>query len=258
MFDSKKEKGFIPLIILIAIGAIIFGAGAYLVRQQLSKTKKESRTTIGEEKIKRQIETKTSLPAPTPVPKVELSKEQFSYQPEKQESVGSQNVNPPGFTINPPTGYTQQTNPAYKVIFFSPEKDKERVANVGDYKLPARVLVNMLSLESLPGFSELEKKANFSEGKMLELIDETTIIDVKSSVILKDEPTKLAGQECRILEYKASSLVGGKFEVWEHVYSYMFIKNKHLVVISGGSLESAWTKRAPEIIASLNTFTFSD
>lgn len=258
MFDLKKEKGFIPLIVLIAMGLVIFGSGAYLVRQQLTKTNKENKTTIGEEKIKKQTETITSLPTPTSSPKVELSKEQFSYQPEKQESVGSQNVNPPGFTINPPAGYTKQTNPADKVLFFSPEKDKERIANIGDYKLPARVLVNMLSLESLPGFSELEKKANFSESKMLELIDEVSIFDVKSSVILKDESTKLAGQECRILEYKASSLAGGKFEVWEHVYSYMFIKNKHLILVTGGSLESAWTKRAPEIIASLNTFSFLD
>lgn len=231
MINVKKHQSFIPVVVSTVAGlAIITTGGGYLIKQQF--TGQENKFVLG-------VKNKTANP--------------FIY---KSESVDNQNVNLPGFTINPPAGYTKQTNPNYKVLFFSSKKDEQRIANVGTYKLPARILVNILDLSSQSGFSELEKRADYSDDKMLKAIDAISIIDVKNSVVIQDTLTELAGQPCRILEYKASTLYGGKYEISEHVYMQLFIKNKYLVVASGGSLESAWKKRALEIKASLNTFSF--
>ncbi len=56
MGKLKYQLGFIPLIILIAIGVVVVAGGTYIVRNQFVKIGKSGKAALDTEKIQKQLQ----------------------------------------------------------------------------------------------------------------------------------------------------------------------------------------------------------
>lgn len=258
-FKNKKrqQKGFAPLIVLVIVGVVALATGASIyLKKQLSKNRPstslktdKSSQTLPSQQLKEQEEENVIS-----TPKLESNKYVFEAAPSLE--LQEQELKEPSFTINPPADWTQVSDPELKVLFSSPQQDKEILSSTKGYASPARLGVRLIPLENIPNYDKVTQQADYSDNKFLSLIDNVSITDVGNAVMINDELTNLGGQETRLLEYNASFTTPSGFEVWEHTYSYIFVKNRYLVIVSGASLDSAWNKRVATIKASLNTFAF--
>src|SRR3989344_1507070 len=121
----KLLPGFIPLIILIIAGIVIAGAGGtYVVRKQFVKKGQSGKAALDEKKISQQLKNPIPLEAPSPDPTPQLAPSQYQYEPEKT-SDSEKDGQEPGFTINPPSGWSQKSSASVKIGFLAPEQDEE-------------------------------------------------------------------------------------------------------------------------------------
>ena len=236
----KLLPGIIPLIILIIAGIVIAGAGGtYIVRKQFIKKGQSGKAALDEKKISKQLNNPVELESPSPEPTPQLAPIQYKYEPEVTSGDQTQQ---PGFTINPPSGWTQENFGTSEAAFFSPDKDKEDAEPPLVYTQPANIQIN---LEEIPAGSTL---LDAEEGIIKYVQARTT----NYQVIAKGETT-FANQDGRFYEFNANT----EYSV-EHVIIYYTIKNNYLVQASGHALDSAWSNRAGVLKASIGSFRFTD
>lgn len=256
----KNQAGFIPLIALIIAGIVVASAGGvYVVRKEFIKKGQSGKAALNEEKIKIQLKEGSPLASPTPEPEKQLTPTVYKYEPQKassQTSSSSQNSISevePGFTINPPSGWQQSSEPEVDVFFASPNKDEEKAEGNLIYTQPANIQIGIDFMENYDKYS-----ASLSQSKIL---DEVIASDIKQGILgdskisyINDQRTTLNGQEAHLLEFTSDNQQGVK----EHVFLYVLIKNKHGVIVSGHAIDSAWSKRAGILKSSIQTFKFTD
>ena len=239
---KKLLPGIIPLFILIAIGVVLAGAGGvYVVRKEFIKRGQSGKAALDEKKIQQQLKNPVSLEAPSPEPTPQLAPTQYTYEP--AETSGSEDEQEPKFTINPPSGWSQKSSADIKVGFVAPEQDEEPAEPPLVYQYSASVQV---AIRKLP------------EGATLAQAVDATIDWYKSQstnvqIISKNAAT-FAGQEAQSIEL----LVDYEYGVKLRVINYIMIKNGYVVGAAGLALDSAWSKRAGTIQASVNSFRFTD
>lgn len=248
----KLLPGIIPLFILIAIGVVLAGAGGvYVVRKEFIKRGQSGKAALDEKKIAEQLKNPAPLESPSPEPTPQLAPVQYKYEP--AESQNSTEAQAPVFTINPPAGWSKEEKQR-GVMFKSPEDDEEDLEPPLIWYQPANIQVIVDFLDNYDTF----KQQGYSESKML---DTVVNVDLKQKlygsrnpVYLTDQRTTFAGQEAHLLEMKVRLDNG----VSERAMTYVMIKNKHAVLVSGHALDSAWSKRAATLKSSLSTFRFTD
>ena len=236
----KLLPGIIPLFILIAIGVVLAGAGGvYVVRKEFIKRGQSGKAALDEKKISEQLKNPVELESPSPEPTPQLAPAQYNYEPEKTSAGQNQQ---PRFAINPPSGWNQENFGTSEATFFSPDKDKEDAEPPLVYTQPANIQIN---LEEIPEGSTL---LDAEEG-ILEYVQSQAKIH---QVISKGETT-FANQAGRFYEFTADTE-----NTVEHIIIYYTIKNNYLVQVSGHALDSAWSKRAGVLKASIGSFKFTD
>lgn len=239
----KLLPGILPIFILIAIGVVLAGAGGvYVVRKEFIKRGQSGKAALDEKKISEQLKNPVPLEAPSPEPTPQLAPSQFQYEPEKT-SASEEETQEPGFTINPPSGWSQESSANIKVGFVAPEQDEE----------PAEPpLVYMYSASVQIAVRKLPEGATFQQA-----IDATIdgYRDQASNVqIISNRPTTFAGQEGQVIELTAEQEFGHKIRA----INYLTTKNGYAVGVGGLVLDSAWSKKAGTINASINSFRFTD
>ena len=236
----KLLPGIIPLFILITIGVVLAGAGGvYVVRKEFIKKGQSGKAALDEKKISQQLKNPVELESPSPEPTHQLAPVQYKYEPEKTSGGQTQQ---PGFTINPPSGWTQEDFGNSEAAFFSPDKDKEDAEPPLVYTQPANIQIN---LEEIPEGSSLLE----AEEGIVEYVQAQT----KSYQIIAKGETTFANQAGRFYEFTADTE-----NTVEHIIIYYTIKNNYLVQVSGHALDSAWSKRASVLKASIGSFKFTD
>jgi len=242
MSAQKLSLGFIPLIILIAVGIIIAGAGgAYIVRNQFVKTGKSGKAALDEKKIQQQIENPTSLPTLTPTPTSELAPQSYTYQPPVNQG---QTANEPGFTIKPPAGWNQVSSQPTSggFLFEGPTKDKTE----GEDGLVVSASPTItIQISKVPSAGNLDNLGQY--------LKEKAEADYEKVTFISETATTFANQEARFFE---SILF--KQGVGIHSIDYALIKNGYALIVTGAALDSAWDKHEAIIKTSLNTFAFTE
>src|SRR3990170_124720 len=141
----KLLPGIIPLFILIAIGVVLAGAGGvYVVRKEFIKRGQSGKAALDEKKITEQLKNPVPLESPSPEPTPQLAPVQYKYEP---DATSGDQTQQPAFTINPPSGWTQENFATSEAAFFSPDKDKEDAEPPLVYTQPANIQIN---LEEIP------------------------------------------------------------------------------------------------------------
>jgi len=242
MSARKLSLGFIPLIILVAVGIIIAGAGGvYIVRNQFVKTGKSGKAALDEKKIQQQIENPTPLPTLTPTPTPQLAPESFTYQPPVTQG---QTTAEPNFTIKPPAGWNKVSSQSTSggVIFEAPTKDKAEGED--GLVVSANPIIN-IQISKASSAGNLDNLGQYLKGK--------AEADYEKVTFLSETTTTFAGQEARFFE---SILF--KQGVGIHSIDYALIKNGYALIVTGAALNSAWDKHESAIKASLNSFAFAE
>lgn len=256
----KNKSGIIPLFILIAVGIVFLAGGAYVVRNEFITKGKTGKPALNEQKVKQQIANPSILPSVSPEPEKQLAPVIYKYQPAETDQKsqpakpGDTSSTPPGFTINPPAGWQQSSQSGIQVIFMSPDKDEEKAEDSLTYTQPANV---QISFDYADNYNQL-----IAQGKTeSEILDTILNNDIKKNAFgsrkisyITEQKTTFAGTDAYLLELNGETQYG----VLEHVKAYLFVKNKWGFYISGHALDSAWSKRAGILNASLNTFRFTD
>lgn len=238
-FSENSQRGVIPIFVLIAIGVAVLTGGTYIVRNEFIKTGESGKAALDEEKIQKQKENPQALPSLSPTPKGELSQGQYTYNPPAAKD-GSASKEP-GFSITAPSGWEKlpPEREVERVVFRSPEIDKEEMEDNLVAKVKPMITVYVSEVEgNLDDFTN-EVIANGQSGY------------TKFQVVSKLK-VKFAGVEAVKLETKFNE----KSRIPMYAQAYLMIKNGYWVEIVGNGLESAWNKRAGEIQSSLNTFKF--
>src|SRR3989344_9801 len=236
----KLLPGIIPLIILIIAGSVIAGAGGtYIVRKQFIKKGQSGKAALDEKKIAQQLNNPVELESPSPKPTPQLAPIQYKYEP---EATSGDQTQQPGFTINPPSGWTQEDFATSEAAFFSPDKDKEDAEPPLVYTQPANIQINL---------EEIPKDATLLDAE--EGIIEYIQARAKNHQVIAKGETTFANQAGRFYEFTAET----EYSV-EHVIIYYTIKNNYLAQASGHALDSAWAKRASVLKASIGSFRFTD
>lgn len=239
----KLLPGIIPLFILIAIGVVLAGAGGtYIVRKEFIKRGQSGKAALDEKKITEQLKNPVPLEAPSPEPKPQLAPSQYQYEPEKT-SASEIKTQEPGFTINPPSGWSQKSSDYIKIGFVAPEQDEEPAEPPLVYMYGASIQIR---INKLP------------EGATLAQVAEATIDGYRNQAsniqVISNTPTTLAGQDSRVIELIAEMTEGHKVRVM----NYVIVKNGYTVGVGGLALDSAWSKRAGTLNASISSFRFTD
>lgn len=253
----KNQKGVFPLFLLIAIGVAVLAGGSYIIREQFVKTGKSGEAEIDKEKVRNQINSPKPLPSLSPSPSAQTQYGAFKYTPttsknDQGSSQTNQTVNQPtaasdtepAFSIYPPSGWSKssQSDSVIKVVFTAAEEDEEVAGEDLKATNKAKIAVNMVkgngsgTLESFVDYFINSSKSGWES------------LEVNSK-----NKTTFAGQSAYKLEMDVFKK-GVNFKT----LSYVFLKGKYGIVVYGGSLESAWNKRAGEIQTSLNSFKFID
>src|SRR3989344_5936591 len=121
----KLLPGILPIFILIAIGVVIAGAGGvYVVRKQFVKKGASGKAALDEKKISEQLKNPIPFDAHSPDPTPLLAPVQYNYEPEKTPD-SEKDTQEPGFTINPPSGWSQKSSASVRVGFLAPQQDEE-------------------------------------------------------------------------------------------------------------------------------------
>src|SRR3990167_3906203 len=239
----KLLPGIIPLFILIAIGVVLAGAGGvYVVRKEFVKRGQSGKAALDEKKISEQLKNPIPLEAPSPDPALQLAPSQYQYEPEKT-SDSEKDGQEPGFTINPPSGWSQKSSASVKIGFLAPQQDEEPAE-------PPLVYMYTASIQTVvnkhPQLATLQQAAD------------ATIDGYKKNEsnvqVISNSPTSFAGQDAQIIELTAEMTEGHKIRV----INYVMVKNGYTVGVGGIALDSAWSKRAGTIKSSINTFSFTE
>lgn len=246
----KNQKGIIPLFVLIAIGIAVLAGGTYLIRNEFVKTGKFDKAEIDKDKVRNQINNPQSLPSLSPTPKTQTQYGAFKYTPSSssnespEKATDSTQDSEPSFSIYPPSGWSKssQSDSVVKVVFLAPEEDEQVAGEDLRAVNKAKVTVNMIkgngsgTLESFVDYFISSSKADWES------------LEVNSKT-----KTTFAGQPAYKLEIDAF-----RKGVTFRTLSYVLVKGKYGIVVYGGSLESAWNKRAQELQTSINSFKFID
>ena len=239
----KLLPGIIPLFILIAIGVVLAGAGGvYVVRKEFIKRGQSGKAALDEKKISEQLKNPIPLEAPSPDPTLQLAPSQYQYEPEKT-SDSEKDGQEPGFTINPPSGWSQKSSASVKIGFLAPEQDEEPAEPPLVYMYTASI---QIVVKKQPQQATLQQAADAT-------IDGYRANESNVQVI-SNSPTSFAGQDAQIIELTAEMTEGHRIRV----INYVMVKNGYTVGVGGLTLDSAWSKRAGTINASINSFKFTD
>ena len=240
---KKLLPGIIPLFILIAIGVVLAGAGGvYVVRKEFIKRGQSGKAALDEKKISEQLKNPIPLEAPSPDPTPQLAPSQYQYEPEKT-SDSEKDGQEPGFTINPPSGWSQKSSASVKIGFLAPEQDEEPAEPPLVYMYTASI---QIVVKKQPQQATLQQAADAT-------IDGYRANESNVQVI-SNSPTSFAGQDAQIIELTAEMTEGHRIRV----INYVMVKNGYTVGVGGLTLDSAWSKRAGTINASINSFKFTD
>ena len=242
----RAQRGVIPLFVLVAIGIAVLVGGGYIIREQFIKTGQSGKSALDEKKIQEQIKNPQTLPSLSPTPKTEVQNGAFKYEPsssgsepDEAQSTSSPDSEP-SFSIYPPSGWDKsgQSDPVVKVVFLSPEEDKEVTGDELEAKNKAKVQVNMVKGN---GSGDLESFVNYfiSSSKS----------GWESFEVNSKAKTTFAGQPAYKIETDAF-----RKGVTFRTLSYVFVKGRFGFAVYGGALKSAWDKRASDINNSLNSF----
>jgi len=240
---KKYLPGIAPLIILIAVGILFAGAGGvYVVNKKFIKTGDSGKAALDQNKINQQLANPESQSPPEENNNFTPVTEPYTFEPELNENTANQNV--PGFTIDPPTGWGSigpQTS-AEIVVFESPDKDEEPGEDDLIVWATARVTVQIIpetQQTDLVTLGEGLAKQSYNQNEVVEILSQGT--------------TTLNGVET----YKIDSTFLNQ-GVTRRNMDYIFIKDGYWVIVSGASLDSAWSTRSGSIQSSLNSFIFTD
>ena len=239
----KLLPGILPIFILIAIGVVIAGAGGvYVVRKQFVKKGASGKAALDEKKISEQLKNPIPLEAPSPDPTPLLAPVQYNYEPEKTPD-SEKDTQEPGFTINPPSGWSQKSSASVRVGFLAPQQDEEPAEPPLVYMYTASI---QIVVKKQPQQATLQQAADAT-------IDGYRANESNVQVI-SNSPTSFAGQDAQIIELTAEMTEGHRIRV----INYVMVKNGYTVGVGGLTLDSAWSKRAGTINASINSFKFTD
>ena len=240
---KKFLPGFIPIIILIIAGIIIAGAGGtYIVRKQFVKKGQSGKAALDEKKISEQLKNPIPLEAPSPDPTLQLAPSQYQYEPEKT-SDSEKDGQEPGFTINPPSGWSQKSSASVKIGFLAPQQDEEPAEPPLVYMYTASI---QIVVNKHPQLATLQQAADATIDGYKK--DESNV------QVISNSPTSFAGQDARVIELTAELTEGHKIRV----INYVIVKNGYTVGVGGIALDSAWSKRSGTLNASINSFKFTD
>lgn len=255
---QKSSSGVIIIpLILFTVGVVVLSGGVYIVREQFVKKGSSGKPALDDYAIKRQIKERANLPN-TPTPTPTLAPERYSYYAKEVIKINSQGtkekVKEPGFTINPPEGWLQGSQAGVTVIFNAPEKDEEAGEPPLTYRQPANIQV---SLDYLENYDQAITPQMTTSQVLDKIVAEFKKVSSSSSsnlTYVQEKRTTFAGQEAHFMEIKAELQHG----IIEHVITYILVKNKYGIQVSGHALDSAWGKRVGTLESSLNTFALTE
>ncbi len=237
------RQGFIPIIVLILAGIVIATGGLFVVREQfIKKATSTAKASLDAKKIEKQIKSGEKFSSTDKKENPSTPANSFTYQPSTTAS-GSVSLAAvePSFSINPPAGWKQENAGGnIKVIFTSPDKDKEALQPPLTYYNNAQIAVVFIKndeAESLSLLAEIRRDKARKDG----------------DVIVSEVPVKVNGQDAIAFESKWRDPKSG---VWFHQLTYMLIPNKGYALLAQGSaIDSSWGKRVAEIENSLKSIT---
>lgn len=259
-----NQTGVIPLVALIIAGVIAVVGGSYIIRNDLLNTNKIT-NKVGKETEKTNSTKSSTSQKSTPIPK--LAGKPFTYNPPQNTSSNTQTSKEPAFTITPPAGWVVDTSDDsgyakfIRAGFAAPEEDKIEIDPVTKafMRLPASVKVLIAPADHSLQLQELIDVANEDvrkTGSTRISSKEITIGGIRGysqelktpfkNVILTKNVTGTDKEEKGSLKESA----------WRHQIDYIFAIDNFSVYIIGSALEEAWSKRADEIKASLDSFNF--
>lgn len=269
MPNYSSQRGFIPILVLIAIGVATLVGGSYAIKSEFIKFEK-GEISLDMAKVQRQqsspqssvgtspTNSKSDQNQPTPTP--QLAPNKFTVEADTEKGQ-------PGFTINPPAGWNKIEKSGFAAYFEAPEEDEYKMVGVSGrtQKSTATVQVRFLPLNN---YKQL-KEAGLSEIQILDSAVKSVkqSMDPANPTYLTDRRATFAGQDAQLIEAKVNikvdtsqieeykDLSGANWDI--RAYGSYLVRGNYLVAVAGTSLDSAWGKRAPAIQASINSFSFT-
>lgn len=272
MPNFNGQKGAIPLLVLVAIGVAALVGGSYAIKSEFIKFE-EGEISLDMTKVQKQ----QAAPQPPSSPQNSPSKTESNTQqvseptpqlaPSKVTVEANTEKEQPGFTINPPAGWNKVEKNGFAAYFEAPEEDKAKMDGVqgGTQKSTATIQIRFMPFN----YKQL-KESGLAENSILDKAMEAIkkSMDPAAPTYLTDKRTTFAGQDAQQIEAKVTIKMDtsqieeykdlGKTAQWDiRTYGYYFVKGNYIVTVSGTSLDDAWGKRAGQIQASINSFSFT-
>lgn len=228
---SNHQKGIVPLLILIVIGAVALFGGAYVIFNGLTKLPQGSKPT------QQTQNSSSTISPPTSVPK--LASEPAIYNP--KQTTGA-NTNEPGFSLSPPAGWLKASpnDQLTRLLFQSPQEDTETLESGAIAKHTSNISVRLTKLSQVSNLDQVVEatKRGAESGGQIQY--------------LQDTRSSLNNQETHLLEtIMVDQGIKG------HTLNYIIVKGNYAILVKGQTLDSVWSKQAALIKTSLDSFTLT-
>lgn len=264
-----NQRGIAPILLVIILSIVIVGVGGVVYNSKKEIKIRSDKSTETQELKNTSKESSSQDSAAVAADKSgALAQEPFTKKPD------SQNASMPGYSFNPPAGWSEQPGSGNIVTqFMSPTKDKleEGLAwlrltpNVAVFAVKKEFSSFDEAIEAAKsdlqksGFTFIQTQKTKINGEDVYFTEATLNIGEISKDALEAQMRqeiaksgqKVSDEDLQKDMDKLLKRSKGK------VIGYMFYKDGYFITVSGKALESFWSSRGPQIKASIDTFKFS-